>query len=106
MSMIPYMSVDNDLVKPYVGDVGTSILLDSGQPITDATFCRIEWTKPDGTIGTWGATVYSDGRHVRHVTAAGDLSVAGVWMLQAYVETPVWKGRGETCYMEVFNRFE
>lgn len=34
---------------------------------------------------------------------AGDLDVAGDWQLQAYVEFPTWKGRGEVATLKVKN---
>ena len=37
------------------------------------------------------------------VVQAGDLDVAGDWQLQAYVEFPTWKGRGEVATMKVKN---
>ena len=37
------------------------------------------------------------------VVQAGDLDVAGDWQLQAYVEFPTWKGRGEVATLKVKN---
>ena len=43
----------------------------------------------------------SDG--IKYVVQAGDLDVAGDWQLQAYVEFPTWKGRGEVATLKVKN---
>ena len=37
------------------------------------------------------------------IPAEGDLDVAGDWQLQAYVEFPTWKGRGEVATLKVKN---
>jgi hypothetical protein len=40
---------------------------------------------------------------IKYVVQVGDLDVAGDWQLQAYVEFPTWKGRGEVATLKVKN---
>ena len=88
----------------YVGDIGTEIILDCGTDISSATVRKINARKPDGTTLQWLAD--ADGTtSIKYVTVDGDLSAAGLWLLQAYIEMPGWKGRGETARMPVADSF-
>lgn len=84
----------------FVGDVGTEILLDTGVDISAATVAKIKVKKPTGAALDWTATI-SGTRSVRYVIQTGDLDVAGRWKLQAYVEMPGWKGRGDWVCLQV-----
>lgn len=39
--------------------------------------------------------------HPQLLVETGDLNVAGTWELQAYLEMPGWKGRGEWSPLKV-----
>ena len=84
----------------FVGDIGTEIILDCGTDISTATVRTINARKPDGTAVQWTA-VASGATAIKYVVLVNDLSVAGVWLLQAYIEMPGWKGRGETASLQV-----
>jgi hypothetical protein len=43
---------------------------------------------------------------LKYVIQPGEFDQAGVYKMQAYVETPSWKGRGETVSFEVFDIFQ
>lgn len=91
--------------KVYRGDIGTAIILDTRSPIDGATKASIKFKRPQGTSGEWVGGVY-EGTKIKYIIEDGDLDTAGIWFLQAYVETPAWKGRGETVRLVVFNDFE
>lgn len=90
--------------KIYVGDVGTEIILDCGVDISNATVREIVARKPNGQVVTWAATA-SGTTAIKRTVLAGDLDVAGRWMLQAKVATPAWSGLGETFSIIVYNAF-
>ena len=81
--------------KYYVGDIGTDIIVDCGQSISDATIKQIKYKKPDGTIGYWEADIYQN-NYLKYTTEENDWDQHGVWYVNAYVEMTAWKGRGET----------
>ena len=86
----------------FVGDEGTIISLDCGTSVATATVCQIIVKKPNGRRVTWNAVQDAE-TTIKYVVQAGDLDVAGDWQLQAYVEFPTWKGRGEVATLKVKN---
>ena len=50
-------------------------------------------------MSTWQVTERATGKVVYAYTS----DVAGDWQLQAYVEFPTWKGRGEVATLKVKN---
>ena len=92
--------------KFYVGDVGTELLVDVCVDISDASAVRICIMKPGATTEvTWNAAVYQS-RYLRHVCQAGDLSVAGAYLVQAWVQTPSGSWRGDVGTFRVYGAFE
>jgi hypothetical protein len=91
--------------KVYVNDIGTEIILDTGVDISGAIVLKVEFRRPDGSVGSWVAAEDSVNTRLKYVTLAGDLKQAGVWKLQGYVELDNFKGRTATVDMEVFARF-
>lgn len=92
--------------KFYVGDVGTELLVDVCVDVTDATAVRIYVMKPGATTEVqWTAVVYEQ-HYLRHVCAAGDLSVAGTFKVQAWVQTPSGSWRGDVGTFRVYGPFE
>ena len=86
----------------FVGDVGTSIELDTGSDLRSATSLQIEATKPSGTKVTWTASVHPTQPTVmRYVTQANDLDEAGTWKLRAKVTMTGWSGSGTMATMRV-----
>lgn len=90
--------------KLYVGDVGTSIILDCGQDISAATARSIDVKKPDGSIVSWSA-VASGTTAIRFDTVAGTLDKGGTWKVQARVTLPTGDWSGATAEFDVFERF-
>ena len=88
----------------FVGDVGTSIELETGTDLRNATSLQIEATKPSGTKVTWTASVHPDNPTVmRYITQSGDIDEAGTWRLRAKVTMTGWSGTGTTAVMRVSN---
>lgn len=80
----------------FVGDIGVKIVLDVGTDISSATVLKIYYQKPDGTSGSWDASLESDNQSISYTTTtANDLDQAGTWELQSYVEDGGYKGRGD-----------
>jgi hypothetical protein len=92
-------------MKVYVNDVGTQIILNCGTDLSGATLLRIKVKKPNGVSVTWTALPYMT-TQIAYTTILGDLDQVGVYKIQAYVETPSWKGHGETLNLTVYNNFE
>ena len=86
--------------KVYVGDIGTEFILDCGVVITGATIMQIRVKKTSGAVATWPATL-SGTQSVRYIAVANDIDEPGAWKLQAYVDTPAWRGLGETFVLQV-----
>ncbi len=84
----------------FIGDTGTQIILDCGINISSATILHILCRKPDGSKVTWSG-VLEGTNTIKYTVGTGDLDVAGTWELQAYVEMPGWKGRGEWSTLKV-----
>lgn len=94
------------LDKIYVGDIGLKIRLDSQADLSGAAVQKILYRKPgDLTEYEWSATI-EENRYVCYTVVEDDLDTAGEWLLQAYVETSTWEGRGETVRMTVYDIFK
>ena len=76
-----------------VGDIGTVISLDLGVDVSAATKAQLKIVKPDGVQLTKTAT--ASGTALLYATIAGDLSLAGEYNVQGYVEIGGWKGHSE-----------
>lgn len=91
----------------HVGDVGTIFrvtVLDEDGVVVDisaALLKRIILAKPDGSKTNYAASLDTDGTDgvMRYATVDGDLSVAGRWKVQGYVELTAGKWHTE---IEVF----
>lgn len=85
-------------MKHYIGEIGTDIILETGQTITTADVLQIKYQKPDGTTGAWTGTI-SGTTKVKYTLSNGDIDQAGVWTFQAYVEVSGGKWHGQTAEM-------
>lgn len=95
--------------KYYVGDIGTEIILDCGMDLTGATGVVIHVRKPDGTVESWSAALYTidgDQNYIKYTVVEGDLDQAGSYRVQAGLTLSGWTGRGETATFEVGAAFE
>lgn len=77
----------------HISDISCRFLITikDGDTIVDlssATLLRIIFHKPDATVATKTATLYTDGTDgiIYYNTITGDLDQAGVWKFQAYIE--------------------
>lgn len=93
--------------KTYIYDTGTVITLDCGCDISASSVTNINVQKPDATSTTWVASVSTAStEYITYTVSSADLATAGKYMLQAYIETPTWKGRGETAELFVYDVFK
>jgi len=88
-----------------LGDIGTVIELDTGEDLANATAIKIKVKKPNGEELEWLADK-SLPTSVKHTVAAGELDVAGYWLLAAYVEFGTSKFSGETAELFVRKVFD
>ena len=79
---ITYQGMEND--------IGTNVLYNVQEDISDATLVKIIYEKPDGTTGEWVASVWNT-LFAKYTTIAGDLQV-GITSIQVYLESPTWTG--------------
>jgi hypothetical protein len=86
--------------QSYVGDIGTEIIVDTGETLASATKTQLKIKKPDGTTVTKDATV-SDVTKLLYSAIAGDLSIPGEYVVQAYVEFADWNGHGNPAHFNV-----
>lgn len=84
----------------FTGDVGTEIEVDCGVDVSTATVRKLKVRRPNGTQVEWAASAKGTTK-ISYVVADGDLSMPGVWQIQAYIEMPGWKGRGGIAKLEV-----
>ena len=84
----------------YRNDIGTELILDCGVTISTATVMKVRAKSPSGGIKTFDATL-NNSTSIKYVLVDGDFNVAGNWQVQAYIEMPGWKGRGEWANIEV-----
>jgi len=82
-------------MKHYVGEIGTSIVLDTGITLTGASVIRINYRKPDGTTGYWAGSI-ADLTKISYTLAASNIDQSGTWSFQAYAEVSGGKWSGET----------
>lgn len=89
----------------YVGDIGTSIIVDTCNEINLSTVSNLIVQKPDMTTVIWEGAVYEDTK-IRYIVQDGDFDQAGEYRLQSYVEIPGWTGRGDTTKFKVSKVFQ
>ncbi len=90
--------------KIYKGDVGTEIILDTGEPLADATVHNIAYKNASSTGVFVGEVVETT--KIRYITTStDDLDVAGDWKFQPIVTLPSWSGRGETAVRAIYDDF-
>ena len=82
------------MIKVFTGDEGTVIILDCGADVSSATVRKIKVRKPSGVQIEWAAQAEGTNA-IKYVVQAGDVVLPGSWWVQAYIEMPGWKGRGE-----------
>jgi hypothetical protein len=83
----------------HVGDIGVLITFKTREDLSTATTHDLDYKKPDGTTGTWTATV--SGSDLLYTSIAGDFNQAGPYEVQAHVITPTWAGHTDSDHFEV-----
>lgn len=96
--------------KCYVGDIGTELIVDTCEDLSTATSVKLMVWKPGATTATvWVGSVY-DTTHIRYVvqavTGGSDLSVAGLYKVQAWAQMPSGTWRGATTSFWVYDVFD
>jgi hypothetical protein len=89
----------------YVGEIGTRVIVDCGQPLTTATEVSLDVLKPDGTSVVWAATVHET-NYLLHATVEGDFDIPGRYSLQSFVKTADGEWPGNTATFVVKDRFK
>lgn len=101
--------------KHYVGEAGTSFILDTGVLIGTVTEQYIKWRKPSGLEGSWAASLYSSYSELAsltgtyllsHTLGVTDLTEPGMWRFQAYVGAVDGTWYGETVKISIYDKFE
>jgi len=87
----------------FKGAIGQKIILNVGVDISAATTRQIKYWRSDGTSGAWTAAEESSTSISYTTTSASDLSIVGLWKLQAYVVTPDWTDHGDIVRIDVKN---
>ena len=94
-------------VKYYVGDIGTKLVVSTGNNLTSATTRDLLIQKPSGTIETWAGTQDPlDNTRIVYTIQAGDFDEIGRYKLQAYVVFASGSWRGNTAYFTVSEPFK
>ncbi len=78
----------------HVGDVGVQIIaifhnpVNSIMDVSSFTTLQLIFTKPDTTQVTQTATFVNSGTdgQIQYVTQTGDLSLAGLWQIQGFIQ--------------------
>lgn len=97
--------------KIRVGDINTVLEVellencDAVLPINSASVKTITIKRPDETTFTRDATFSVDGTDgkIYLLSIAGDLSMAGTYYIQAYIELVAWEGHSDIGDFEVFD---
>ena len=93
------------MTKTYVGDIGTAIVLDTGQSLAGASSVSIEVLRPGGTVqASWPGTVVESTK-VQFVSLPDTFASAGEHKLQARVVLPSGTWLGETVGLTVYRPF-
>ena len=92
------------MTKIYIGDIGTAIVLDTGQSLAGASAVSIEALKPGGTTASWPGTVVESNK-IQFLSLADTFVAAGEYKLQAKVALPSGTWRGETVALTVHRPF-
>lgn len=84
----------------YTGQTLLTIKLETDLDVSLASEKKILYTKPDGTKGSWTATI--DGTTaIKYDVLTNDISLSGIWKLQAYVVIAGKIGYGDVVDMTI-----
>lgn len=104
------------MIKHYVGESGTDIILDTGILVGSAPDLRILFRKPDGvTTGSFAGSAYSSysqlalaiGTYfIRKTLTVTDITIPGEWRFQAYVGAVDGTWYGELTKINIYDLYE
>ena len=97
------------MANPHVGDIGTAFGVEitedgSAVDVSGATTKTIKLRPPTGATQEKTASFRTDGTDgiiEWATTLATDLSIAGRWSIQGYIESPTWSGHTEIDHFTV-----
>lgn len=100
--------------KIYIGDVGTLILIDLGEDITQATNPMLDVIPPDGMANADGTIVNGkqwvpeivDGTYLSYEIAEGDIDEPGTYKINPKLTMGTWTGHCDTVEFTVYNKGE
>lgn len=92
------------MAKIFKGDVGTVIIVDTLNDLSEASVIKLKVKKPGATtVVEWTPVEVVETTKLQYVIVADDLDKVGVYSLQAYVELPAWSGHGEVATFQVYD---
>lgn len=104
------------MIKHYVGEAGTDLILDTGVLIGTVQDKYIKYRKPDGvTTGSFTASLFSSysqlavatGTYLlKHTLITTDFDTPGEWRFQAYVGAIDGTWYGEMVKFQVYDIFQ
>ena len=89
------------LTIAHKGDIGRLLVYSFEESIASDATVLLYARKPDDTVVTWTATVYSTTQIAYTTIASTDLSVVGTWALQGYLQEAGRTLRGTVENFEV-----
>lgn len=96
--------------KPYVGDLGTEIYVPSNAIDNDALVTQLKFRKgTNDEIIVDAIPIEMDGKYYyRYVTDMEDsfFTVSGIYFVQRYMESGVFKGHSKTISFKVYDRYK
>ena len=103
---------DTTILEAHIGDVGTKIRLTLTDLCVAAnlegyTLLQIHLRSPSGNVKSLSASLVGAAAAgiIEAVTVAGTLDKAGDWKVQAYLESPTWKGHSSVVALKVYAAF-
>ena len=85
----------------YENDIGTKIEFDVGVDTANIAGAKVIMKKPNGERVEKDAELEDNSTIVYYLTEDGDLTPAGIFKLQVYIELDNWKGKGDIVSLPV-----
>jgi len=85
----------------YVGEEGTTLLVNTGVDITSATTTNLYVIKPDGTASEWVGSA-TDTTYITYTIVEDDFDQAGVYLIKSYVVVGDWSGYGNEASLAIY----
>lgn len=98
------MTIKPCLEKHYVGENGTLFFVDCGLDVSEASVAKVLLERPDGTIISKPATIYTFNESTHYIyfqIEESDFNQEGEYLGQAYIEIGSWSGWGKAFSIDV-----